>query len=146
MRSILQTLLKSLGAGVCLVLLQRSFETTYLTDYLRVNLITILFGLLAINAATLGVVLTKLRDLMGKSDGKVRFLRTRKEMLLSIREQVGLVFAAILLLIVEKSTLVISRPNLSDLVELLLSACLIYALIVLYDTSKSVFVVMDYPD
>jgi hypothetical protein len=142
--AIITTTLKSLGVGVLLFLMQRFFGTQYLSEYLRGNLITILVALLAINAATLGIVLTKLRDLIDKSGGKERFAKTRAAMLLSVSEQMGLIGFSIPLFIAEKSELVMARPNAALLIEVLIPSCLAYALFVLYDTTKSVFVLLDF--
>jgi hypothetical protein len=144
--AVITTTLKSLGVGALLFLMQRFFGTQYLSEYLRGNLITILVALLAINAATLGVVLTKLRDLIDKSGGKEKFKKTRAAMLLSVKEQMGLIVFSIPLFIAEKSELFRTKPNAVLLIEILIPSCLAYALFVLYDTTKSVFVLLDFQE
>jgi hypothetical protein len=144
MISILPNVLKALGGGLILYLIQKFFQTTFLSDYLRANLITILFALLAINAATLGVVLTKLRDLIDREGKTDAFKKTQKEMLLSINEQVGLIIISTILLMAEKSPLLTDKPNALLAINILIPSCLTYALAVLYDTCKSVFVLLDF--
>jgi hypothetical protein len=143
MISILPNMLKALGGGLILYLLQKFFQTTFLSDYLRANLITILFALLAINAATLGVVLTKLRDLVDREGKKDAFKRTQREMLLSINEQVALIIISTILFMAEKSPLFADKPNALLAINILIPSCLTYALAVLYDTCKSVFILLD---
>src|SRR5450432_1018974 len=100
MLNILKTAFGSLGVGFAFYGLQHISGSTYLTSYLRGNLITVLVALLAINSATLGIILTKIRDLVDAKGKISSFAQTRREMLYSIREQIGLiVFAAILLTI-----------------------------------------------
>ena len=146
MISILQNVLKALGGGLILYLLEKFFQTTFLSDYLRANLITILFALLAINAATLGVVLTKLRDLVDREGKKDAFKGTQKEMLLSVNEQVALIIISTILFMGEKSPLLADKPNAMLAINILIPSCLTYALAVLYDTCKSVFVLLDFSD
>lgn len=146
MISILPNVLKALGGGLILYLLGKFFQTTFLSDYLRANLITILFALLAINAATLGVVLTKLRDLVDREGKKDAFKGTQKEMLLSVNEQVALIIISTILLMAEKSPLLADKPNALLTIHILIPSCLAYALAVLYDTCKSVFVLLDFPN
>ena len=146
MISILQNVLKALGGGLILYLLEKFFQTTFLSDYLRANLITILFALLAINAATLGVVLTKLRDLVDREGKKDAFKGTQKEMLLSVNEQVALIIISTILFMGEKSPLLADKPNAMLAINILIPSCLTYALAVLYATCKSVFVLLDFSD
>jgi hypothetical protein len=141
---IIQNILKALGGGVLLYLLEKVFQTTFLSDYLRANLITILFALLAINAATLGVVLTKLRDLVDREGKTDAFKGTQREMQLSINEQVALIIISTILLMADKSPLLVDKPNAVLAINILIPSCLAFALAVLYDTCKSVFVLLDF--
>lgn len=143
MKGVLQTTLMSIGAGFLAHLIQKLFGTTYLLRFLDGNLVVILFALLAINGATLGVVLTKLRDLMDKNPELAKFSETKKEMQLSIREQVVLIPVAMLLLMANGSSLLTSLPTVTLAIEILIPACLAYALFVLYDTTMSVFILLD---
>jgi hypothetical protein len=121
-------------------------QTTFLSDFLRGNLVAILFGLLAINAATLSVVLTKIRELMDKAGKHDAFPKTKNEMLLSIQEQVALIVISLIALMVEKSPIISDKPNITLAIGILLPACLCYSLAVLYDTCKSVFVILEFPN
>jgi hypothetical protein len=57
---------------------------------LKSNITNLQVALLAVNAATLGIVLTKIRELIDKIGKSEAFEATRKEMMMSIKEQVAL--------------------------------------------------------
>jgi hypothetical protein len=143
MKTVIQTVLKSIGVGFVIYLLDQWFGTGFLKEFLKQDLLTIEFALLAINGATLGIVLSKLRDLADRNPGKVDFSKSRREMVLSIREQIALIPISVLLLMVQDSRLIAGIQVSGMVVAVLLVACLAYALFVLYDTTIAVFVVLD---
>ena len=99
-------------------------------------------ALRAINNATLGIVLTKLRDLTGRGGSSEQFHDVRRQMLLSIKEQIALVFFAIIFLsLQEAKNLPLVVP--SSVFDTLLLGCFFYTIAILYDTAKSVFVLLD---
>lgn len=120
-----------------------TIQSSYVAEFLRQNIVNIQIGLLAINTATLGIVLTKLRDLIDNGVDASVFARTRNQMLLSIKEQVGLIVSALVILSVAgaKSLPFAVAPALLDA---LLLTCFVYSLMILYDTAKSVFVVLEH--
>lgn len=139
--SILKSSLISVGIACLGTFLLESIGSSYLFDFLKANVINIQIGLLAINTATLGVVLTKLRDLVDKGIPLSKFSTARSEMLLSIKEQVALIIAALLILSIESAASIpFSIPP--ELIRILLLSCFVYSLMILYDTAKSVFVVL----
>jgi hypothetical protein len=138
---ILRTLLVSVGIACLTNYALEAIGSRYLLDFLKANIINIQIGLLAINTATLGVVLTKLRDLVDKGVPLEKFSSARREMLLSVKEQVALIIAVIVILSLDGATLLKSIVP-SGLLHILLLSCFAYALMVLYDTAKSVFVVL----
>ncbi|MFZ0435484.1 MAG: hypothetical protein WAL87_05885 [Chthoniobacterales bacterium] len=125
-------------------MLQEFLATSFLSDFLRLNLISLLIALLAINSATLGVVLTKIRELVDRHGGIENFQSTRDEMMISIREQISLIAVGTLLLMIEKSDFILKTPQFSSALKVLLSAVFIYSLSVLYDTAKSIFRILDF--
>lgn len=127
-------------------ILQASLATSFLNDWLQSNLIQLQIALLAINSATLGVVLTKIRDLVDRAGVNKRFFVSAKDqMLLSIKEQVALIVAAILLLTIWSSAKIAQYIPHFDLVfSSLVSGVFVYSLWVLYDTAKSIVVIVDY--
>jgi len=141
MKGILRSALISVGIACLAYFALNAIGSTYIFEFLKANLINIQIGLLAINTATLGVVLTKLRDLVDSGAPLPAFANTRREMLLSVKEQVALIVASLALLSVsEAKSIPFSVP--SDLLQILLIACFTYSLLILYDTAKSVFVVL----
>lgn len=144
MKNILLSTLLSIGAGYLLAQLQILIGTTYLTTFLKQNLITLLVALIAINSATLSIVLTKIRELLDKKNIQGSFEKTKRQMILSINEQVILVIIAMILLSIQDSTLIKNHSEYTFFINVLLLACFMYAVNVLHDTAKSVFVILDY--
>ncbi|WP_442764962.1 hypothetical protein [Sulfurospirillum cavolei] len=133
----------SIGVGFLFAQLQLFCGNRFLFDFLKSNLITLLIALIAINSATLSIVLTKIRELMDKK-GTGNFSATKNQMILSIQEQIILIIVAIVLFIILDSTFIKNHEEYKILAETLLIGTFIYALRILYDTAKSVFVILDY--
>lgn len=142
--NVIRTSLISIGSGFLIEIINKWIASSFLIDFFKQNLITILIALLAINATTLGIVLTKIRDLIDNNGGSVFFRNTRCHMLLSIKEQIGLITIATLLLIVKSGSIFENVPNFCLLINSMLTATFVYALIILYDTAKSVLIIIDY--
>ncbi|AXH09075.1 hypothetical protein CP960_06095 [Malaciobacter halophilus] len=142
--NIIFNILLSIGAGYLLTELQSFLGTTYLTSFLKQNLITLLVALIAINSATLSIVLTKVRELLDKSGQQGAFANTKRQMILSVNEQVVLIVVAMLLLIVQDSDFIKSHVEYVTFLNVLIIGCFVYALRILHDTAKSVFVILDY--
>lgn len=142
--NILVNILLSIGSGYLLAQLQILLGTTYLTAFLKQNLITLLVALIAINSATLSIVLTKIRELVDKNNTQGAFDRTKKQMILSINEQVALIIISMILLIIQDSTFTKQSSEYGTLLNVLIIGCFMYAVHILHDTAKSVFVILDY--
>jgi len=103
-----------------------------------------LIALLAINSATTGIVLTKIRGLIESGGSASVFSSTRAQMVLSVREQVVLIVVAISALTVASSPLL---PK-SDIVQLFFESIVVgvfaYSLLVLYDTAIGVLLIVDF--
>ena len=120
----------------------RLIRSEFLPKFLSDNLITLLIALLAINITTLSVMMTKVSELNKEKDSD--FSRTISQMKLSILEQCALIVIALLLLITAGSaTLVASIPHCSFLLSTSLLALLVYAVLILYDTANSVFILLN---
>lgn len=145
MKSILLHSIISIGLGFILSKIQELLGSNYITTFLQNNLITIQIALIAINATTLSVVLTKVRELIDKSDNPEIFKNTKREMLFSIKEQLVLVGISLLVLVFDSSSLITNNPSLTELFSVLLIGCFSYSVSILYDTSKSVFILIDIP-
>lgn len=144
-KQVLTTSLISIGIGYVCQLIQSAGQSQYLNDFLKGNLITILIALLAINSATMGVVLTKVRDLIDKNGGgSEHFKATKNEMLLSINEQIGLIILSVALLTIGGSNFISQNPELKSGFSVALCAIFAYSMLNLYDTAKSVLIIIDY--
>jgi hypothetical protein len=116
-------------------------ESDYLFKYLQENIIGLLITLLAINTATTGLIASKMQDLVIKYPD-FDFSDTIKEMKLSLLEQIVLISISIIALLIQgSSTLVFDHKEL--IFNTILVAVLIYAINILWDTGKGVFVIID---
>lgn len=137
----------SLAVGYIAQLSQGCAMSNFLTNFLKNNLITLLIELLAINSATMGIVLTKIRDLVESKGGASCFKKTRNQMIHSVKEQVFLILLGVVFLIAADSPLVVGVPNLPMLIQSCIIGVFVYSLMVLYDTAKSVLLIVDFdPD
>lgn len=141
---VVKTSFVSLGVGFLAEIANSWMSSKFLGTFFEANLITILVALLAINATTMGIVLTKIRDLIDKNGGADCFRATRAHMLLSVKEQIGLIVIATSLLAIKSGTALARLPNMPLLVDSVLTGIFVYALIVLYDTAKSVLIIVDF--
>jgi hypothetical protein len=142
-KQVAKSCLLSLGAAVLTQFALNALGSTYLKYFLTQNVVNLQIALLAVNSATMGIVLTKIRDLVEKFGHGDVFHATRNQMLLSIKEQVGLIFASIAIL----SSQDVSRPIFpaNDFAfSTALIAVFFYAMMILYDTAKSVLLVVDF--
>ncbi|WP_348826714.1 hypothetical protein [Halomonas sp. RT37] len=143
-KQVLVTSFISLGIGFLTEMLNVWLGAKFLYVFFESNLVTILVALLAVNAATMGIVLTKMRDLIDKNGNAEAFIKTRSNMLLSIKEQIGLIILAIVVLSVKSAPIIQSIENMPLLFNSIVTGIFIYALLVLYDTAKGVLVIVDF--
>ena len=143
-KQVLTTSFISLGVGFLAELLNIWLGSKFLYSFFESNLVTILVALLAVNAATMGIVLTKMRDLIDKNGNAEAFKKTRRNMLLSIKEQIGLIILSTIILSVKSAPAVQSIQNMPLLFNSIVTGIFVYALLVLYDTAKGVLVIVDY--
>lgn len=139
-----KNIILSVVFGIAIIALERWLDANFIINYLIANLLTIIIAILAINATTIGIVLTKIRELMEVSDSMDDFKKTKKEMMFSIKEQLVLILFSMILIIVIKSKTIVDFPKMIDTLNVLLVSCFFYELWILYDTAKSVFVIIDY--
>lgn len=141
---LLRTAFLSLGAGFVLRMTQDWVGSSYFADFLRGNLINLLIALLAVNSATMGIVLTKIRELIEEHGHGDAFKRTRDHFLLSVKEQVGLIAVAILFLTLSESTYLKSVQHLPQLFGAVVHGIFVYSMLILYDIAKSVLIIIDF--
>lgn len=143
-RQILSAIFISIGVGFVCQLSQVWLGSTYFNEFLKSNLINLLVALLAINTTTMGIVLTKIRDLVDSKGHGEAFKKTRQQMLLSVKEQIVLIALAIVLLTISESSYFLSIPNFDLLSNALICGIFVYSMMVLYDTAISVLIIIDF--
>ena len=134
----------SLGVGFICQLTQDWLGSQYFNEFLKSNLVNLLVALLAVNSATMGIVLTKIRDLVDSKGHGETFKETRQQMLLSVKEQVWLITISIVLLTVAQSKYVVGIPNVMMFLNSSIAGVFVYGMLVLYDTAKGVLIIVDY--
>lgn len=140
---ILRSTFLSLGIACVVQFLLSTIQSDFVYSFLKGNVTNLQVALLAINAATLGIVLTKIRELIDKTGKRAEFNSVRKEMLLSIKEQVALIAMSLLILALATAKMPPFQIS-TEVYQTLLLTSFIYSLLILYDTAESVFVILDY--
>lgn len=119
--------------------------TDFLLVYLKANLTTIQLGLMAINTATCGLVVSKLQEIKEKHR-EINIKPITRELLASLKEQIVLILLGVILMLLLASN-VIKQMNYCEHIifalETLLIAVFVNSVQVLWDTGKSVFVLTD---
>lgn len=129
--------------GFVLTGISSALGSTYLEDYLKENLITLLIALLAINTTTSSVVMTKLKEIADATGGNFKF--TIEQLKLSAYEQVVLILVAVILLIFSGSKTVIGlHVWMPFILNGAVASVFIAGLYALFDTAKSIFVILRY--
>lgn len=144
-RTVLVSIARSSLYAFSLQSLLSYLGSSFLEVFFKNNLITILVALLAINAATLGLVLTKIRELIDKKGGGSEFfISTKSNMLLSIKEQLVLIVLSVIFLSARYSEIVNAVDEAVYFFNVAVLFVFFYALHVLYDTAKSIVLIIDY--
>ncbi len=144
MCQIFSSIFISIGVGFISQLIQGWLDSNYFNEFLKMNLINLLIALLAINTTTMGIILTKIRDLVEAHGSGEQFKNTRQQMLLSIKEQIVLVVLSITLLTLATSYKLLSLPNFELFINTLISGVFVYSMRVLYDTANAVLIIIDF--
>lgn len=135
----------SIGVACIAQFAQVLLGSSYLDTFIKNNLVNLLIALLAVNSATMGIVLTKIRELIDKKgNGSGAFAKTKQQMLLSVREQIALIIVGLLVLVLADSKYVPTGGPVHTFLQTILCAVLVYAMIVLYDTAKGILIIIDY--
>lgn len=138
-----KTTFSSLGVACVVQFFAYQVQSEFIFSFLKSNITNLQVALLAVNTATLGIVLTKIREIIDKTEQRAAFDSTRNEMLLSIKEQVSLIAISLVILTLEAAkSLPVTVP--AEVFQAALLASFIYSIFILYDTAKSVFVILDY--
>ena len=73
MKNFMKNVLIAIGMASILIYIQELLGTNYLIQFLKRNLVSLLIALLAINIASLGIILSKIREIMDHADNQVTF-------------------------------------------------------------------------
>ena len=123
---------------LCVILESKIFPT-----YLRDNIVIILITLLAINTATISVVVAKLHDISEKLN--VDFSKTIREVKISLLEQILLIVITVILLILYNSPVIKCRFLYHEtFFNTFFITVFIYAVDILRDTGMAVFDILKY--
>jgi hypothetical protein len=140
---VLKTTFTSLGVAAVAQFFLYQIQSTFVFDFLKSNITNLQVALLAVNTATLGIVLTKIREIIDETGQRGTFDATRGEMLLSIKEQISLITVSLFILALDSGRALPIAVS-SQIFQAALIASFIYSIFILYDTAKSVFVILDY--
>ena len=116
-------------------------QSKSLFDYLSKNIIGLLFTLLAINTATSGLVASKMQDLVSNFP-RFNFKETVNQMKLSLLEQIVLIVISVITIIIQGSK-TLDFPKKEFTLDIILVTIMVYAMDILWDTGKAVFVVIE---
>lgn len=144
MKGITKNILFSIGGAWILSQGQIAFGSGYIMRFLEENLVSLLIALLAINSASLGIVLSKIRELMDSEPNGHSFEKTKNAMLFSIREQIVLIFVSLILLMMNDSAWSKEHLDWAGFVEIAVFSCFTYAMLILYDAARSIFVILKF--
>ncbi len=118
-------------------------DSSSLFNFLDTNLILLLVTLAAINNTTLGVVMTKLREISKAYHSD--FSSTIKEMRGSIIEQIILILVSVIVQILSGSSfLFVTSEVFNTTSQVILISVFFYALYTLYDTANMIFVILEF--
>jgi len=140
-KTIADTFAKSFVIAVVICAIQALFGISFVREFMQNNLLNILVTLMAINTATIAVILSKMYEISREHQKTVNetFGATKSQILLSIREQVALIGSGLIFSILSKKIDWSWNPTIINAsLEILLLTVFIYALFILYDTAKAV--------
>lgn len=127
--------------GTVITLFANLLESKFLFKYLKDNSLGLLLTLLAINTATLGVVASKMQDIVVKYP-KFDFTKTIREMKFSLKEQIFLIATSLFTLLISDSSKILFQFK-EHICNIILVSVLVYSIEILWDTGKAVFVVIE---
>lgn len=116
-------------------------NSTFLFTYLQSNIISLLITLLAINTATSGLIASKIQDFVIQNP-EIDFRPTIKEMKTSLFEQIILIIISVFSLIIQNSKKIEFEFK-DDICNVILITVFIYAIDILWDTGKAVFIIIE---
>lgn len=129
-------------------LISNLLGTDFLLNYLKNNLITIQLTLMAINTATCGLVVSKLQEIKERHD-EANIKPITKSLLDSLKEQIILIVLGVILVLFIESKItehLVYTKYVNFSLHTLLVAVFVNSIQILWDTGKSIFVMIDIMD
>ncbi|MFC0820491.1 hypothetical protein [Moraxella marmotae] len=131
---VFSTFCKSLFISLIVYLIEYLAKVEFAKEFFSSNLVILLTTVLAINIATIGVILSRIAAL---NQGNEHFLEAKKQILFSIKELIGLIFTALILSILTKMNVTVCYAELfSHGISVLFITVFVYSIFVLYDVAK----------
>ena len=119
-------------------------HSEFLTKFLDQNLIVLLLALTAINGSTVGIIVGKMSDIMSRNQG-IKFDKTRAALKAANSEQLVVVIIAVFIQILRNSTAFSALiPRQALVLEIVLTACLVHSIQIVFDILNSVFILVDH--
>ncbi len=122
----------SLFFVIIFTLLQFYLKSDYLWKYLLANLLSIQVAVLAVNGATLGLTLARLREL-SEQNPEFEFENVLHDILFSFKEMIGLMAVALLVGMMSSSAIISIGFFKPYVLESILFAAFGYTIYLLYD-------------
>jgi hypothetical protein len=117
-------------------------KSDFVCRFLEDDLLTIILALFAINITTISVILSKLYELA--KIGKLDFSRVINDLRISIIEQISITVLSFILLILSKSSILITKWKDADsFFQISLIALFSYVIWILFSTGEGIFKVAD---
>ena len=119
-------------------------KSSFLSNFLITNIINLQITLLAINTATLGLIISKIYEIL-KEYPLIDLAQPIKEMKVSLKEQIILIGISFISLILLNNNLenIIDFEHKKLILNIILLSVLVYCIDILRDTGKAVFVIID---
>jgi len=121
---------------------EQAIGTDFLIPFVRENLLSLLIVLLGINLPALGIILTKMRDIIDDTKNPGAFEGAKKAAILIIYEQLGLIVVAVVLLMLLQSRVASEHEVVLRVSQKGLIACLVYGLAILHNIACSQFAIL----
>jgi hypothetical protein len=136
MNNTVKTILASFGISIILIGFENLLESSFFSNFLKDNLVSLLLTLLAINTATSAVISAKLEEISERTGAD--FVDVIKEIKKSLIEQIILISLSVIFLIILESKFTVNYV-LIIIVNIILSTILVYAIDILRDTGVTIF-------
>ena len=119
-------------------------KSSFLSNFLITNIINLQITLLAINTATLGLIISKIYEIL-KEYPLIDLAQPIKEMKVTLKEQIILIGISFMSLILLNNNLenIIDFEHKKLILNIILLSVLVYCIDILRDTGKAVFVIID---